>query len=94
MPLFTFCRYLAETKPIGRDLEEKERIRAEQSLFVQEVLLATLTDTKLAITDDDKTLLESNDSSTEPQSQLARSTYSSTDSPSKRQHNVDKVNRK
>lgn len=45
--LFIFDRYLEEPKPTGRDLENREISNAEQSLFIQEVLLATLTDSKL-----------------------------------------------
>lgn len=30
-------------------MEEKEKIKAQQSLFIQEVLLATLTDDKLSL---------------------------------------------
>ncbi|XP_067935153.1 E3 ubiquitin-protein ligase KCMF1-like isoform X2 [Watersipora subatra] len=41
-------KYLSESKPVGRDLEEKEKTKAEQSLFIQEVLLATLTNTSLS----------------------------------------------
>lgn len=50
--IYHFNRYLVETKPSGKDLEQRERTRAEQSLFIQEVLLATLTDSKLSLQDD------------------------------------------
>lgn len=38
-----------ENNPTGSDLEDKEKTKAEQSLFIQEVLLATLTDDKLSL---------------------------------------------
>lgn len=46
---FSLHRYLDEPKPTGRDLENREIVNAEQSLFIQEVLLATLTDSQLTL---------------------------------------------
>lgn len=46
---FLVFRYLEESKPTGAELENLEKTRAEQSLFIQEVLLATLTDTNTSL---------------------------------------------
>ena len=57
-------RYLEEPKPTGKDLEYRETSNAEQSLFIQEVLLATLTDSRL-------TLQSGDDSTAEPSGAVA-----------------------
>lgn len=44
-----FCRYLKGPEISGKEQEQREKSNAERSLFIQEVLLATLTDTNLSI---------------------------------------------